>query len=681
MVRKITTAGGWRKRAAADLAAQADLETCRLRSDLAARIIASPFGRPRWRQHHAQGITQSVVRRCQPGPEFAAALRQSVDALIEIEAQAFSLVDGTPVSIVEGVEERARLRAQSAFLDRAKPLLAEWTTALEDVLAAIAAAVPRKLAGRSEAFGVTVPLVDLLPRPAEVVSRLIARLLRLAGEDTLAVRPGSVVANSLKRNLLRVSAINEDTARRHPERLKTPDRASLSGVELVEGYLAGTPLRDLLLSEMPFPFPDRALREHAAVFAPSGHGKTQLLQHLICGFLDAEDPPALFIMDSQGDMLRKIERLAVFAERLADRLVILDPEDETPPALNFFQIGAGSDSFDAQINELFAYLFTAIDSDLTAKQGTAVTYLLKLMRAIPGATIETLKDVMEEPVKSLEQSRYRDTILGLDRITQDFFRNQFFDKAAMGATRQQVARRLYTILGNPKFVAMFAARENRFSARQAMEDKKIVLVNTSQRFLGPEASAVFGRFFIAQCLAAAYERGDIAEDKRHLALLVIDEASEYFDAKTERILSQARKYGLGLLFATQYLDQMPPSVKAAMNANTAIKLAGPVSYNDAMMLASEMYTTGEFIRAMRAVDRRHTEFAGHVRGVTPNAVRLTFPYGTLERRPRMDEVTSRALRERNRRRYASPPPPAPAPSPPLPTPAPIEDTSDFADRY
>ena len=150
-----------------------------------------------------------------------------------------------------------------------------------------------------------------------------------------------------------------------------------------------------------------------AIFAPSGHGKTQLLQNIVSQFLAAPDPPAMVIMDSQGDMLGKIERLACFAGPLRERLVILDPEDDAPPALNFFDIGRG-DGNDAQINELFAYLFTAIDSDLTAKQGTAVTYLLKLMRALPGATIETLKDVMEEPIRSLESSRYAGAIAGLD---------------------------------------------------------------------------------------------------------------------------------------------------------------------------------------------------------------------------------------------------------------------------
>lgn len=592
--------------------------------------------------------------------------------LLAAETQMFAFPDidwdRTVLSLKEQVALRRQLRAQQHFLSNDEDCACRLVEALATVFAGMICSLPRFANG---SVACQVPLFSMLDA-RDVVDRVIGTL-----SDEQLLDRGLLAAHNdqIYRNVCAVAKAVPYQPLKRP--LVPAADCDLPADQLVDAYLTGTPLYDLFVADLPFAIPDKSFREHAAVFAPSGHGKTQALQHLICQFLDADDPPAMFIMDSQGDMLGKIERLAVFADRLKDRLVILDPEDVCPPALNFFQIGAASDTYDAQINELFSYLFTAIDSDLTAKQGTAVTYLLKLMRALPDATIETLKDVMEEPVKGLEMSRYADTIAGLDRITQDFFRNQFFEKAAMGGTRQQVARRLYTILGNPKFVAMFAARENRFSARAAMEEKKIVLVNTSQRVLGQEASAVFGRFFIAQCLAAAYERGDVAETKRHLALLVIDEASEYFDAKTERILSQARKYGLGLVFATQYLDQMPSSVKAAMNANTAIKLAGPVSYNDAMMLAREMYTSGDFIRSMRARDRRHAEFAGHVRGLTPTAVKLTFPYGTLEARPRMDEHTWQAFREANRKRYGASHEPE-ASSAAATDPGDIED---FADRY
>ena len=64
----------------------------------------------------------------------------------------------------------------------------------------------------------------------------------------------------------------------------------------------------------------------------------------------------------------------------------------------------------AGIDELFVYLFAALDREFTGKQATAVTYLIRLLGSIEGATIRTLLEVMQEPAKSVEQSKYASAI-------------------------------------------------------------------------------------------------------------------------------------------------------------------------------------------------------------------------------------------------------------------------------
>ena len=108
------------------------------------------------------------------------------------------------------------------------------------------------------------------------------------------------------------------------------------------------------------------------------------------------DPPALVIVDSQGDMLEKIQRLEIFA-RDPDRLIIIDPEFD--PALNMFDMASDRhadyspivrEQVQAGIIELYTYIFGAIASELTAKQGTAFAFVVRLMLSIPGATFHTL---------------------------------------------------------------------------------------------------------------------------------------------------------------------------------------------------------------------------------------------------------------------------------------------------
>lgn len=429
--------------------------------------------------------------------------------------------------------------------------------------------------------------------------------------------------------------------------LATADRNALAKSTDPLHLLKNTPFEPLTRLQVPFEFPRAKWTEHAAIFAPSGHGKTRLLENLIVNFLKSDNPPALFIMDSMGAMLKKIERLQIIPP---EKLIVLDPTDQKPPALNFFKLKGGSK---AQQTALFFYLFKAIDQGLTQRQATMVAYLVEWMQVIPGATLDTLRQVCESKVPDPKHANYLDQ---LDPIAQDFFRFQFFSKDALvNQTKQQIAQRLYTIGRNHTFNLMFNAADNRFDAFEAMQSGKVVLVNTDRYNLGDEASAIFGRYIIAQCLAAALARAPLAERQRHLALLVIDEAKQYLDEQAELILSDARQFGLGLILATQVPQQLTEGIQRELATNTSTKMLGPVDYSVASRLARDMHTTPDFIMSMSKRDYDYTEFATYVRGLTPQAMKLRIPMNTLTNEPTTTDAEHQARRERNRELYGASP--------------------------
>lgn len=498
----------------------------------------------------------------------------------------------------------------------------------------------------------TYPLLNVLPRPGRAVEDLIAPFF-----TDEAVQLG--IFTELRRQLER------NTSQAFPDQGKAvlPSTHDGSAEEIVRTYLKHTPLEMLFHAPIPFSFEDRARLEHMHVVGGSGHGKTQLLQHLILSDLQKDEPPALIVIDSQGDMLRKIQRLALFApgERLADRLVIIDPEDVAhSPALNMFDTNnariagyssAHREQIEAGVIELYNYVFGALAAELTQKQGTAFAYVTRLMLSIPGASIHTLRELMEDAASSLPQSPFAAHIARLDPTSQAFFQNQFFSKS-FAPTKQQIARRLYGVLQVPAFDRMFSPKENRLDLFEAIQGGKVVLINTSKALLKSDASALFGRYMIALAMMAAFER--IAVRAHSPAYLVIDEAAEYFDENLERLLTQARKFNLGVLFAHQHLDQLTPALRSTVAANTSIKLAGGVSDRDARSLAADMRTSADFITSMRKT-RDGTEFACHVRNLTERALRLEIPFGTLEAAPRMTKEQEDAMLVRNRERYAAAP--------------------------
>lgn len=425
--------------------------------------------------------------------------------------------------------------------------------------------------------------------------------------------------------------------------------------EIAADYLKGTPFLDLFQERVPFAFADAQRFEHMHIVAGSGHGKTQTLQHLIMADLKRPDPPGIVIIDSQGDMIRKISRLALFNGTLRDKLIIIDPKDiEHPPALNMFDVNLGRlrkyGTADREqilngIIELYEYFFgSLLGAELTQKQSLIFRYLARLMIHIPAATIRTMIELMDDT------KPYRQVIEGLPDGIRLFFEREFNDSSYFD-TRKQIKRRLYGIVENQTFDRMFSAPRNRIDIPSALNEGKIVLVSTAKDFL-KGGSSILGRYFIALTLQAALERAAIPENQRRPAYLYIDEAAEYFDDNIDNLLTQARKYKLGLILAHQYLDQLSSGLRPSIAANTTIKLAGGVSDQDAHAMSRDMRTTPAFILQQRK-QAASTQFACYVRNLTPSALSLSVPFGTMEAEPVMADDGYRSLLAVNRRKVSA----------------------------
>jgi hypothetical protein len=146
------------------------------------------------------------------------------------------------------------------------------------------------------------------------------------------------------------------------------------------------------------------------------------------------------------------------------------------------------------------------------------------------------------------------------------------------------------------------------------------------------------------------------------AFLIVDEAAEYFDENLETLLSQARKFQLGVLISHQHMDQLTPVLRSSVAANTSVKFAGGISDRDARGLAPDMKTSAEFISAQRK-SAQSASFACYVRNFTENAISLTVPFGTIERQSVMTKAEHAELLARNRIRYGATTP-KPTPTPP-----------------
>ena len=369
----------------------------------------------------------------------------------------------------------------------------------------------------------------------------------------------------------------------------------------------------------------------------------------------ADGERSVIVLDSQGDLIRNISQLEAFApgEPLHDRVVIIDPTDiEWPVSLNLFDVGmdrlAGYAPLERErltnsILELYDFVLgTLLDAQMTQKQNVIFRYVTRLMLHIPDATIHTLRELMEPD----SQIKFAEHIAKLEGTAKHFFETEFASRE-FEQTKKQVLRRLWGILENQTFERMFSHPRSKLDLFKEMNAGKVILVNTAKDLLKEQGTEIFGRFFIALIAQAAQERATLKPKDRIPTFVYIDEAADYFDRNIGLILAQARKYNVGMVLAHQYLGQLDPKLREAFAANTAIKFAGGVSAQDARALAPMLYCSADFIEA-----QPKGSFAAQIRGTTKNAVPLKFPFGHLERLPRMSQSQQKALRKLMRERYA-----------------------------
>ena len=135
------------------------------------------------------------------------------------------------------------------------------------------------------------------------------------------------------------------------------------------------------------------------------------------------------------------------------------------------------------------------------------------------------------------------------------------------------------IIGQPK---------STFNIREIMDDGKILVVNLSKGLLGEDNSGILGAFLVTKIQLAAMSRSDIPkiEDRRPFYLYV-DEFQNFATDSFATILSEARKYGLNLTVANQYITQMSDTVRGAVFGNVGTMISFRVSADDAPILSKQ----------------------------------------------------------------------------------------------
>ena len=144
-----------------------------------------------------------------------------------------------------------------------------------------------------------------------------------------------------------------------------------------------------------------------------------------------------------------------------------------------------------------------------------------------------------------------------------------------------VANKIGAFLAHPTVRAALCEPRERLRFRSIMDGGSILIVNLAKGRLGSDISNIMGGLITSSIMHAAFTRHDLPEAERRPFFLYVDEFHNLTTKSFAGLLSEARKYGLGLILAHQHLSQTDPDVRDAILGNVGTMIVFRVGAKDA----------------------------------------------------------------------------------------------------
>lgn len=332
-------------------------------------------------------------------------------------------------------------------------------------------------------------------------------------------------------------------------------------------------------------------RRHTYIVGKSGVGKSVLLANM--AVQDIYNGEGVCIVDPHGDLIKDILK-RVPPERAEDVVLFAPADIERPLALNLLEYDPRyPEQKTFVINEMIKIFDKLYDLKSTGgpifEQYMRNSMLLIMSDPASGSTL------MEIP-KVLADAEFRKMKLEKcnDPTVVDFWRKEAEKAggdAALANVVPYVTSKLNQFISNDTMRPIIGQQNSSFNLRDIMDKKKILLVDLSKGQVGELNAYLLGMILVGKILMSALSRTDIAKEERKDFYLYIDEFQNFTTDSICSILSEARKYGLNLIIAHQYLGQLvkgqDASIKDAVFGNVGTWIVFKIGSEDAEVIQKE----------------------------------------------------------------------------------------------
>jgi type IV secretory pathway TraG/TraD family ATPase VirD4 len=266
------------------------------------------------------------------------------------------------------------------------------------------------------------------------------------------------------------------------------------------------------------------------------------------------------VIDPHGDMIDTI--IGQIPMERAEDVVLFDPLDiERPIGFNVLDWKTIQDR-DLIIDELYQIFHQIYDFKTTGGPIFEQYFRGALALLMGDKKRENFIPTVLDLTRFFLDKAFRDY---LKYTVDDFHLHDFIiqaEKAGGEAAMQNITPYItskFARFQDTTFKRIVGQPSTTFSFENIMDEGKIFLIKLGKGRFGSITSALLANMIVSRFKLAAMKRGEVSVSQRRDFFLYIDEAHNLPGENFMELLSEARKYRLGLVLATQYAAQLTKS--------------------------------------------------------------------------------------------------------------------------
>ena len=379
---------------------------------------------------------------------------------------------------------------------------------------------------------------------------------------------------------------------------------------------------------------------HVYIIGQTGAGKSGLLE--LFALSDIFHNQGYAIIDPHGDFA--INNMKFIPGSRLNDVVYFNPADTAYP-LGFNPLEVTNPN---QKTNISSEVIGVLKRMFGESWGPRLEYILRYTIL---ALLDRPETTMLDITRMLTDKNFRKETLGYcrDTVVLQFWNVEFAswnDKFVAEAVAP-VLNKVGAFTANPIIRNIIGQPKSTFNIRQIMDEGKILIVNLSKGLIGEDNAAILGSFLVTKIQLAAMSRSDIPDIRdRRPFYLYVDEFQNFATDSFATILSEARKYGLNLTVANQYISQMNETVRDAVFGNVGTMISFRVSADDAPILAKQFEPNFEAVDLLQMHNRNFV-----INMVIGGEKTPAFSARTLELPPSQADNTLHII-EHSRRMYS-----------------------------